>query len=65
MTNIPLDRTPTIQDYETVALAAQRECECTDRMREELAHGDETICKPCAARQTLNGLTTLAERLKA
>jgi len=61
--NVELVRHPSIRDYEFVSLTAQKECECTEEMKVNLEHGDETVCKSCAARQVLNGLTSLADRL--
>jgi hypothetical protein len=46
-----------------VLLEAEKPCLCTDHMRAGLVHGDETVCKPCAARQVMNGVATLAETL--
>lgn len=61
--NIELDRSPHFRDYEFVVLTSQRDCECSEEMKRNLEHGDEVICKPCAARQVLNGLTSLADRM--
>lgn len=61
--NVQLVRIPRFRDYEVVQLTAQKNCECTKEMKENLEHGDEKICKPCAARQVLNGITSLADKL--
>lgn len=63
MANIKLKRAPSRRDHDLVSLAAQKPCECTKPMEENLKHGDEAICKPCAARQVLNGIVSLAETL--
>lgn len=64
MDNIPLERTPRTEDYDDVLSLAHQDCECTRAMRSDLKHGDETICRPCAARQVMNGLTSLADEDK-
>lgn len=61
--NVELTRSPHFRDYEFVVLMSQKDCECTEAMEANLEHGDETLCKPCAARQVLNGLTSLADRI--
>lgn len=61
--NIELNRDVAVEDYEAVKLEATKECECTDDMKVGLVHGDETVCKPCAARQVLNGIASLADKL--
>ena len=60
--NIELDREPTPEELFTVMEAAQEDCGCTLDMKVDLEHGDETMCLPCAARQILNGVTSLAEK---
>jgi len=62
--NIPLTRSPRAEDFDDVLALAQKECHCTSEMKDDLKHGDETICKTCGARQVLNGLTTLADTLE-
>lgn len=54
--NIELTRAPDADDYHEVQDLAAQDCECTKTMKADLEHGDETICRPCAARQVINGL---------
>jgi hypothetical protein len=61
--NINLVRRPKMEDYFVVLDLVSERCECTDEMIAQLEHGDEEICKPCAARQVINGLTSLADSL--
>jgi len=61
--NIRLVRVPTPDDFCKVDDASTQQCTCTEAMKAGLEHGDETICKPCAARQLLNGIATLADTL--
>jgi hypothetical protein len=61
--NIRLIRVPKPDDFCKVDDASARPCECSEQMKAGLAHGDETLCKPCAARQLLNGIATLADQL--
>lgn len=61
--NIKLVRVPTPDEFCLVDDASAKPCGCTEEMKASLKHGDETICKPCAARQLLNGIATLAETL--
>lgn len=65
MENIPLTRSPRIEDFEDVIRLSLKQCHCTGEMKADLDHGDETLCRTCAARQVLNGLTTLADTLSA
>lgn len=62
-TTIKLKRAPSRRDHDLVSLAAQQPCECKPKIKEDLKHGDEEICKPCAARQVLNGIVSLGEIL--
>jgi len=61
--NIPLTRSPRVEDFEDIYTLAKEECYCTSEMKADLEHGDETVCQTCAARQILNGLTTLADEI--
>ena len=61
--NIELVRAPTPDEFCLVDDAARKPCECAEQMKAALTHGDETMCKPCAARQLLNGIASLAETL--
>jgi hypothetical protein len=61
--NIKLERKPTPHDHEKVFLTAEKPCECSEDMKVGMIHGDEKMCKPCAARQVINGLTSLADTL--
>lgn len=62
MTNIKLKRAPVRRDYDIVSLAAQMNCECTEEMFKNKSLEDE-VCKPCGARQVLNGIVSLSELL--
>lgn len=62
--NIPLMRAPRPEDLEDVITLAEEDCLCSRNMKDNLKHGDETVCKPCAARQVLNGLTSLSDEMK-
>lgn len=63
--NIPLTRSPRPEDFEDVIGLALKECHCSSEMKsqENLSKAKETICQACAARQTLNGLTSLADEI--
>ncbi len=64
--NIPLTRSPRPEDFDDVTVYAQKECHCTSEMKsqENLSKADEVLCKTCAARQLLNGVTTLADEIR-
>jgi hypothetical protein len=59
---IPLEREPSREEYMAVRNAAGEPCECTEEMKLVFAE-TSVCCKPCAARQVLNGITTLADTL--
>lgn len=63
--NIDLRRDPRIEDYDYAVVLSEDDCICTGEMKRNLEQGGETICRPCAARQVLNGLTTLRDQDEA
>lgn len=62
--NIKLTRIPTPDDFCRVDDESKKQCVCSDALIQGLEHGDETICKPCAARQVLNGVASLAAQIQ-
>ena len=64
--NIPLTRSPRPEDFEDVIGLSQKECHCTleQKSKENLSKTNEVICQTCAARQVLNGLTSLADTVE-
>jgi hypothetical protein len=63
---IPLISEPTREDYRAVVDAADLPCECGPEVAlllKEASAAEQVMCKPCGARQILNGMVTLAEVL--
>lgn len=65
---VELVRTPTREDRHTVEHFAGEPCECTPELRATAGHPEDApegveqvLCKPCGARQVLNGVVTFAE----
>jgi hypothetical protein len=59
---IELEQMPTREDFEAVRARANDECECADKVK--LMFKETGVsCKPCAARQTMNMIATLSEKL--
>ena len=59
---VELEQMPSREDFEAVRARANDECECTEEIK--LVFKETGVsCKPCAARQCMNGIATLSEKL--
>ncbi len=53
--------TPTVEDFEVICEEAEKDCYCTEAQKSGAVK--DVSCIPCACRETLNGIVTLAEKL--
>lgn len=63
---VDLIRMPTREDYLAIVNISEEPCECgpeVKAMLKEASAAKQIMCKPCAARQVLNGVVTLSENL--
>jgi hypothetical protein len=63
---IPLISEPAREDYMAILDAADLPCECGPEVAlllKEASAAEQVMCKPCGARQILNGIVTLAKVL--
>ncbi len=58
---VDLLETPAVEDFEAICDEAEKDCDCTEGQKSNAVPG--VTCLPCACRETLNGIATLAEKL--